>query len=126
MPSVKASKASSSARAASQPYTMPLSPPASSASSSGSMHLLENLSQPAQTMYNKMMNSMPEGHIYTQTELTELVGISDPLRLMGLIQENMNMVNTSCSCDVRAGDADNCFRVLSKCYSKAMSCVTRL
>ncbi|KAK9360881.1 RNA polymerase Rpc34 [Lipomyces starkeyi] len=91
MPSVKAPKASSSARAASQPYTMPLSPPASSASSSGSMHLLENLSQPAQTMYNKMMNSMLDGHIYTQTELTELVGISDPLRLMGLIQENMNM-----------------------------------
>ncbi|KAK9328323.1 RNA polymerase Rpc34 [Lipomyces starkeyi] len=55
------------------------------------MHLLENLSQPAQAMYNKMMNSMPEGHIYSQIELTELVGISDPLRLMGLIQETMNM-----------------------------------
>ncbi|KAK9235953.1 RNA polymerase Rpc34 [Lipomyces kononenkoae] len=121
MPALKAPKASSSARAASQPYAMPLSPPASSSSSSGSMHLLENVSQPAQTMYNKMINSMPDGHIYTQSELTELVGISDPLRLMGLIQENMNMGLVKM---LHQGD-DLCYQAIKKEDAEKIQSMTK-
>ncbi|KAK9325330.1 RNA polymerase Rpc34 [Lipomyces orientalis] len=121
MPSVKASKASGSARAASQPYTMPPSPPVSSASSSGSMHLLENLSRPAQTLYNKMMSSMPEGHIYTQADLTDLVGISDPLKLMALIQENMNMGLVKM---LRQGD-DLCYQATKKEDAEKIQSMTK-
>ncbi|KAK9246559.1 RNA polymerase Rpc34 [Lipomyces tetrasporus] len=85
------------------------------------MPSVKNLSRPAQTLYNKMMSSMPEGHIYTQTDLTDLVGISDPLKLMGLIQENMNMGLVRM---LRQGD-DLCYQATKKEDAEKIQSMTK-
>ncbi|KAK9467923.1 RNA polymerase Rpc34 [Lipomyces arxii] len=73
------------------------------------MHLMDGLTRPALSMYNKML-AENDGHIFPQRELSEVTGISDPMKLMGLIQENMNMGFIKM---IRRGD-DLCYQVVKK------------
>ncbi|KAK9472195.1 RNA polymerase Rpc34 [Dipodascopsis tothii] len=73
-------------------------------------HLLEALSRDARKMYHKMTSAQEPGYVYTQTELTGLVGIDDPLKLMGLIQEIMNMGLVKM---LKQGD-DLCYQAIHK------------
>lgn len=70
------------------------------ASLEAASYLLDRLTKDARKMYSKMMSIKETGHVYTQVELADMVGVYDPLRLMGLIQENMNMVSLSLDEDV--------------------------
>ncbi|KAK9455622.1 RNA polymerase Rpc34 [Dipodascopsis uninucleata] len=114
MPPVKSMGASENGVAGGYSFTREQSAPYSTSRGhspgSDSMQLLDNLSRPAQSMYMKMMNSKPEGHIYTQGELAGMVGISDPMKLMTLIQENMNMGLVKM---LKQGD-DLCYQAIKK------------
>ncbi|KAK9479103.1 RNA polymerase Rpc34 [Lipomyces japonicus] len=83
--------------------------------------MLDNMSKPAQKMYNKMMNLHDAGYIYSQGELSEMVGIADLMKLMELIQENMNMGLLKM---VRQGD-ELCYQAIDKADAEKVQSMTK-